>query len=79
MVIAVIAMDERAIPDILDILASERKNKKELISDFNTLLSKADSALDSPKLNKGNFIQAEVKDFYVKNKDYVRHNWKDYK
>lgn len=78
MVIAVIAMDERAIPDILDILAAERKKKKELISDFNTLLSKVDSALDTPKLNKGGFIQAEVKDFYIKNKDYVRHNWKNY-
>lgn len=78
LIIAVIAEDERAIPDILDILASERSKKKELISDFNALLSKADAALDTPKLNKGAFIQNEVRDFYIKNKDYVTHNWKKY-
>lgn len=76
LIIALIAEDERAIPDILEILASERRKKKELISDFNTLLSKADAALDSPKLNKDDFIQKEVKLFYEKNRDYVTHNWK---
>jgi hypothetical protein len=78
LIIAVIADDEKAIPDILDILNSERRRKQELLSSFNTLLSKADAALDEPKLNKGKFIQKEVKDFYVKNKDYVSHQWKNY-
>lgn len=78
LIIAVIAEDERAIIDVLEILASERRKKKELISEFSTLLSKADAALDSPKLNKNDFIQKEVEEFYVKNKDYVIHNWKKY-
>lgn len=78
LILSVIAEDERAIPDILDILNSERKKKKELITEFNTLLSKADAALDSPKLNKEGFIQKEVENFYIKNKGYIRHNWKDY-
>jgi hypothetical protein len=78
LIIAVIADDERVIPDILDILAAERNKKKEMMVEFNVLLSKADAALDSPKLNKGGFIQNEVKEFYLKNKDYVSHNWKKY-
>lgn len=79
LIIAVIAEDEQAIPDILDILGAERKLRKGLVGELNALLSKADAALDSPKLNKGGFIQREVEQFYTKNKDYVRHNWKDYK
>lgn len=78
LIIAVIAEDPRAIPDILYVLDAERRKKKELISELNTLLSKADAALDATRLNKGGFIQKEVKQFYVKNKDYITHNWKKY-
>ena len=79
LIITIIADDVTAIPDVLGILDRERTKRKELISDMNVLLSKADAALDSPKLNKNKFIQKEVKDLYIKWKGFINHLWKSYK
>lgn len=78
-VIQLIAQDEQAIPDILEVLNHERKRKKELLTEMNVLMSKADAALDNPKqFNKDNFIQNEVFEFYQKNTD-VGHCFRNYK
>jgi len=73
-----ISGDERAIPDILDILAAERVRKKEILDDINVLLSKADIGLDEPEINKDGFMQAEIKAFYAKYKNQIGHCFKNY-
>lgn len=78
MIINVIAEDIEAINDVLEILGRERRQRKEMISDMNNLLSKADAALDAPKLNKDGFIQSEVKELYTKWSSVIKHVWKKY-
>jgi hypothetical protein len=68
MVIAEIAKDEQVIPDILDVLNYERKERKKVITDLNLYLSKAHVALTTPKLNKEGFVQEEIISFFIKNK-----------
>lgn len=75
-VIAVLADDKNVIADVLSILDHERDQSKELITDMNVLLSKADTALTTPKLNKDNFIQGEIAQFYTKWSKRVFHVFK---
>lgn len=60
----VIAEDATAIPAILQILDAERAEKKKLIGDLNLFLSKAHIGLETPKINKGGFMQKEISEFY---------------
>lgn len=71
--------DSKVLPRLLAILDEERQRNKEIMRDMNALLGKADVALDNKKLNKDNFIQREVKEFYVKWKDIISHCFRDYK
>ena len=79
LIIEVMAKDEKAIPDILDILAYERKSNKELTTDMNVLLSKAHLGLETPKLNKGGFMQKEIIEFYRKYRNKIGHCFKNLK
>ena len=79
LIIQTLAKDEKVIPIIMDILAAERSLKKEVITEMNMQLSRADIGLDNPEvINKDDFIQKEIKDFYAKYKDSVGHCFKDY-
>jgi hypothetical protein len=81
MIIKVIAADEKAIPDILAILNSERKENKELITDMNLELSRThiyvDEFTESSKMakerfNKG-FIIDNISKFYIKYQGRISH------
>lgn len=68
-----IAEDERAIPDLLAILEAERAAKKELITELNFQLSRADTIIESPELNKDKFVRKEISAFYKKFSHLVSH------
>lgn len=75
LIIKIIADDEKVIPDILDILAYERKAKKKLIEDFNLNLSRAHIGLEKATYKKGalnsdHFIEKEIEAFFHKYKDH---------
>lgn len=72
-----LAKDENVIPVVMKILERERQFKKEIHEEMNTLLSKAHIGLDNKKLNKEDFIQKEIVDFYTKYKGYVGHCFKN--
>lgn len=72
-----LSKDENIIPVIMKILERERQFKKEINEEMNVLLSKAHIGLDNKKLNKEDFIQKEIIDFYTKYKGYVGHCFKN--
>ncbi len=93
-VIAVLAEDKNAIPDLLDLLAQERQNNKDLITDMNSELSRAHIFIDelNPALlgkkekltNLGEqvtkpFIMDEIAKFYIKYKGMVTHCYNRFK
>lgn len=63
-----LAMDEKCIPTMLNILNKERSHNKETISDLNLLLSKSHVLLKEPKLKKSipNAVE-EIDSFYESN------------
>lgn len=69
LIIECLASDEDVIPFIMAILDRERSIKKETIRDMNELLSRAETAISEPNLNKGGFIQKSINDFFENNKD----------
>lgn len=76
LIIRTIAEDEQAIPDILDFLAYERKQKKKLVKEFNFQLSRAHLGLEKAnykkgELNSNHFIDKEIEAFFHKFKDYI--------
>lgn len=81
MIIKTLAADEEVIPDILDILAHERKRKKKLVEEMNFQLSRAHIGLEKSKfaktgLNGDRFIEKEIGNFYHNFKDQVGHCFK---
>ena len=82
-IIALIADDKEAIPNILRILNSEREQKNELILDMNAELSRALIVLKDKNLTHNKKIIAEplwvvgeIINHYKKWKDYVKCNFK---
>ncbi|HZI23612.1 MAG TPA: hypothetical protein VFD46_00960 [Chryseolinea sp.] len=81
LIIMVIADDKEAIGDILKILATERRQSKELIIDMNLELSRAHCYIDErPETSKElkqqfnkSFIMDEIAKFYIKYKGRVTH------
>ncbi len=81
LIIGTLAMDKNAIPDIMEVLAQERKNNNELIVDFNAELSRAhiyiDERLESKEEGKKtfnkNFVIDGIGKFYYKHKELVNH------
>lgn len=78
MLIEELAKDEKVVSLVLELLDKEREQKKNLITEMNFQLSRADVGLDNKKFNKDNFIQAEIKSFYEKFKGMVGHCFKNY-
>lgn len=76
-IIDCLAKDENVIPTMMTILSREREMKSEMLTDMNVLLSKSETALTTPKLNTGGFIQKEIMAFYKKYKNVVNHCFKD--
>ncbi len=80
LIIGVLARDKNAMPDILELLAEERKNKNELIIDFNLELSRANIYIDERPESKDEiknrfnkqFVTDEIRKFYIKYKDFIR-------
>ncbi len=77
MLLEEIAKGDDAMSVIIELLDNERKRKKELIDKLNLLLSKADCGLDNPKINKDGFMQKEIEKFYLDNKLFVGHCFKN--
>ena len=76
LIINVLSKDENVVPLVMKIINAERNFKKQLTSEMNNLLGKLDCGLTNPKLNKDNFMQKEVEDFYKKYKGIVSNNFK---
>jgi len=76
LILQTLSEDESVIPDLLDILAFERKGRKELIQELNFQLSRAHTIIIAPELNKDKFVHKEIVDFYKKNKDKASHCFK---
>jgi hypothetical protein len=76
-IIRCLAEDDKVIPILLNILNQERELKKEVSQEMNMLLSKAHIGLDEPQLNKDNFIQKEIIDFYKTYKTVIGHCFKN--
>lgn len=76
-IIKSLAKDENVIIDIIQILNSERDQKKKLLIEMNLLLSKADVGLDDPIHNEHNFIQREIYSFYKKHENIIGHCFKN--
>ena len=76
-----LAKDEDVFNDIMKLLATERKYKKELITDLNLELSRADVHIRHPKLLKENheFIVEEIDKFYDKYDGVVGHCFRNRK
>ncbi len=79
LIIGVLARDKNAMPDILELLAEERKNKNELILGFNLELSRANVYIEEKPESKDEskqgfnkaFVTSEIKKFYTKYKDFI--------
>lgn len=74
-----ISKDEHAVETVLELLAAERRRKGKMISEMNALLSQGDVMLDNPELNRGNFFQQKVKEFYSEWKEFVNHLYRQTK
>lgn len=75
LIIEILAEDEMAIPDILNLLAFERKRRKRLVEEYNFQLSRAHIGLvkatyKKGELNSDHFIDKEIEAFFHKFKDY---------
>lgn len=73
LILAEIATDEKALPDILEILAQERANGKELIQDLNLELSRMSAYAAQPKRKikggegfTGDFVFGKMWEMYAK-------------
>jgi len=82
-IISLLASDKQVIPDILEILASERKNSEELILDQNFELSRSLIVLQSKHLKwsknivaEPSWVSGEIVKHYKKWKDRIKCNFK---
>lgn len=76
-IIELLAKDEAVIPRILKILEAERRQSKELVNESNLLLGKAHVGLNNKKINKGNFMQAEIVEHFKKYSHVISHPFLD--
>lgn len=74
LIINCLSEDKNAIPLMMEILDTERKNKKELIQDMNLELSRSHIFIEISKesFNK-KFVLDEIEKFYLKYKGVVTH------
>jgi len=78
LIIHILAKDESVVPSIIEILGAEREEKKKLIEEMNLQLSRAETGLSTPKINRDHFIEKEIKEFYAKYQNQVKHCFKNY-
>jgi len=78
MIILSLSQDKNVIPDLMDILADERSQSKELVTDLNAELSRALVVLDSPELSftanviaNPKWVAGEIKKFYKKYEGFI--------
>jgi hypothetical protein len=76
-VLSIISQDKDAINHVLFMLNEERKQKHELLTEMNLLLSKSYFGLENKRINKGGFIQQEIDKFYKKYKKFVGNCFKN--
>lgn len=66
-----ISNSSQAIIRLMKIIDYKFNRNIRQLQELNLLLSKADIAIEDPKMNKNNFIQKEIEDFYKKNPTFV--------
>lgn len=80
LILRVIADDEKAIPDILEILDEERAINRQLLLDTNLELSRAFMTLEDPNIGKKKpkpiielgFVTGEIRKHYLKWQDRIK-------
>ena len=72
-IIKALAGDKGAILAVLKLVNARVEADRELIAEMNLMLSKAHIGLEQKALNRGGFIQQEIKDFYEKWQGRVTH------
>lgn len=72
-ILNIISEDKDALIDMMDILHFERERKRQLITEMNLQLSRADVYIQNPKIVTPEFVLTEIRKFYEENKDYVHH------
>lgn len=80
LILAHISDSENAITYVLMMLNAEKKQKKELISDFNEVVSIGSIYAGKNKLVKKTFLQQKYIEFYEKWKDRISNtfnNWNE--
>ena len=77
-ILQIFSEDKDFLPKVLKVIQIERDFNKELITECNFQLSRADIGLEKPMLNEDNFINNEIKSFYMNYKGFVGHCFKDY-
>lgn len=77
LIITILAKDKQVIPTIMEILDAEREINNKLLIEMNMQLSRAHLGLEKPSLNKGHFMDKEIQQFYLKNKEHIGHCFKN--
>lgn len=72
-ILDIISSDMDALKDMMSILHFERERKRQLISEMNLQLSRADVCIQEPKIAKREFVLTEIDKFYTENKDQIGH------
>ena len=77
-ILQIFSEDKDFLLEVLKVIQIERDFNKELITECNFQLSRADIGLEKPMLNEDNFINNEIKSFYMNYEGFVGHCFKDY-
>lgn len=77
LIIRILSKDKNVIPLIMEILEAERKQNNELLGEMNVQLSRAHLGLEKPEINEDHFMDKEILQFYLKNKEHIGHCFKD--
>jgi hypothetical protein len=75
-IIVALAEDPNSLLAIIEVVHLERLMKRDMISEMNLHLSKADCILENPKLDTKKNMLTEISGFYLKYADKIKHCFK---
>lgn len=72
-----LALDEKVLPMMLEIIHLERQIKSELIDEMNLELSRADVFIEDNRAGGKEFVSTQIFEFYKRNLRYVQHRFRE--